>query len=508
MSRALRKRDRYEPSAAELKDAWDSRNVLGVDGSVEKMNELLNKFAEDELSSPEVSPMRHGSQGSGVKMRKRKEYRDWSAASVFDAQSTDKMQKSPPLLQSAQSPFQPYVPRNSEQPARDKYKVSDIPKFNQRKVSTKQSMNANSLEKFSPKQLQRTLNMRVGKDIPEQVIRRAIKDILHRNSRDVTVRSLRLQLQIALGADFTGCDNIISRLVDEINGVRNGTDDAFLKELKALKKAREAKKLESSESKGNLEKKQKPSTKHVEKQEILKHNENQKTSHVHKNTAPKQPSFSHELDVKSRKDSTPKITTSMPDFEMRRKLGLLTNSEKQKLKEQAAIVIQCLARMFLAKCEINKRKQLQILQQRANKLRREKAAIAIQSCIRGKLQRMKYLECQNTKRQHEIKRRKACLVLQKYYRGRLGREYFKAYKLKLSQAAQSVQSGIRGHLARRAYRVKQQQRQTAAVAIQASVSAIKDIHSFYSVSNTYTRTIQFFLTDAKTHANATLQVMP
>ena len=121
---------------------------------------------------------------------------------------------------------------------------------------------------------------------------------------------------------------------------------------------------------------------------------------------------------------------------------------------------------------------------------------------------MKYLECQNTKRQHEIKRRKACLVLQKYYRGRLGREYFKAYKLKLSQAAQSVQSGIRGHLARRAYRVKQQQRQTAAVAIQASVSAIKDIHSFYSVSNTYTRTIQFFLTDAKTHANATLQVMP
>ena len=51
MSRALRKRDRYEPSAAELKDAWDSRNVLGVDGSVEKMNELLNKFAEDELSS-------------------------------------------------------------------------------------------------------------------------------------------------------------------------------------------------------------------------------------------------------------------------------------------------------------------------------------------------------------------------------------------------------------------------------------------------------------------------
>ena len=38
------------------------------------------------------------------------------------------------------------------------------------------------------------MNKRIGKDIPEQVIRRAIKDILHRNSRDVTVRSLRLQL--------------------------------------------------------------------------------------------------------------------------------------------------------------------------------------------------------------------------------------------------------------------------------------------------------------------------
>eukprot|EP00944_MAST-04C_sp_MAST-4C-sp1_P014997 g14997.t1 len=488
MSRAARKRDRYEPSAAELKDAWDSRNVLGVDGSVEKMNELLNKFAEDELSSPEVSPMRYGSQGSGVKMRKRKEYRDWSAASVFDAHGTDEMQKSPPLLQSAQSPFQPYVPRNSQQqPARrnDKYKVPDIPKFHQRKSSTKQSINANSLEKFSPKQLQRTLNMRAGKDIPEQVVRRAIKDILHRNSRDVTVRSLRLQLQIALGADFTGCDNIISRLVDEINGVRNGTDDAFLKELKALKKAREAKKLESSESKVTFEKKPQPSAKHVENQETLKHVENQNTPYVHKNIDPKQSSSSRELDMKSRKATTPKITTSMPDFEMRRKLGLLTNSEKQRLKEQAAIVIQCLGRIFLAKCEINKRKQLKMLQQRARKLRREKAAIAIQSSIRGKLQRMKYLECLNMKREHEIKRRKACLVLQKYYRGRLGREYFKLHKLKLTQAAQSVQSGIRGHLARRAYRVKQQQRETAAVAIQASVSAKTGIHFFYPLSNTH-----------------------
>ena len=146
--------------------------------------------------------------------------------------------------------------------------------------------------------------------------------------------------------------------------------------------------------------------------------------------------------MKSRKATTPKITTSMPDFEMRRKLGLLTNSEKQRLKEQAAIVIQCLGRIFLAKCEINKRKQLKMLQQRARKLRREKAAIAIQSSIRGKLQRMKYLECLNMKREHEIKRRKACLVLQKYYRGRLGREYFKLHKLKLTQAAQSVQSGI------------------------------------------------------------------
>ena len=84
-----------------------------------------------------------------------------------------------------------------------------------------------------------------------------------------------------------------------------------------------------------------------------------------------------------------------------------------------------------------------------------------------------------------MKRRKACLVLQKYYRGRLGREYFKLRKLKLTQAAKSVQSGIRGHLARRAYRVKQQQRETAAVAIQASVSAKTGIHFFYPLSNTH-----------------------
>ena len=89
----------------------------------------------------------------GLRCEEGKEYRDWSAASVFDAQGTDEMQKSPPLLQSAQSPFQPYVPRNSQQqPARrnDKYKVPDIPKFHQRKSSTKQSINANSLEKFFP----------------------------------------------------------------------------------------------------------------------------------------------------------------------------------------------------------------------------------------------------------------------------------------------------------------------------------------------------------------------
>ena len=219
---------------------------------------------------------------------------------VFDAQSTDIMQKSPPLLQSTK-PVPAICPeklRTTTGTAQRQYKVPDIPKFHQRKSSTKQSMNANSL--IFPETTAAHVKHASRLPIPEQVIRRAIKDILHRNSRDVTVRSLRLQLQIALGADFTGCDNIISRLVDEINGVRNGTDDAFLKELKALKKAREAKKLESSESKVTFEKKPQPSAKHVENQSNLKHVENQNTPYVHKNIAPKQPSSSRELDVKSR----------------------------------------------------------------------------------------------------------------------------------------------------------------------------------------------------------------
>ena len=110
--------------------------------------------------------------------------------------------------------------------------------------------------------------------------------------------------------------------------------------------------------------------------------------------------------------------------------------------------------------------------------------MAIQSSIRGKLQRMKYLECLNMKREHEIKRRKACLVLQKYYRGRLGREYFKLHKLKLTQAAQSVQSGIRDTL-HVALIGLSSSNETAAVAIQASVSAKTGIHFFYPLSNTH-----------------------
>ena len=52
MSRAARKRDRYEPSAAELKDAWDSRNVLGVDGSVEKIERAFEQVCRRRVVFP------------------------------------------------------------------------------------------------------------------------------------------------------------------------------------------------------------------------------------------------------------------------------------------------------------------------------------------------------------------------------------------------------------------------------------------------------------------------
>ena len=39
----------YEPSAAELKQVWKQREITGMDDSLDKMNQLLNKFtAEDE----------------------------------------------------------------------------------------------------------------------------------------------------------------------------------------------------------------------------------------------------------------------------------------------------------------------------------------------------------------------------------------------------------------------------------------------------------------------------
>ena len=51
-------------------------------------------------------------------------------------------------------------------------------------------------------------------------MRAAVADVLHRNSRDVTMRSLRLQLQNALGVDFSSkqADSMLKRIVAEEKG--------------------------------------------------------------------------------------------------------------------------------------------------------------------------------------------------------------------------------------------------------------------------------------------------
>ena len=473
----------YEPSAAELKQVWKQREITGMDDSLDKMNQLLNKFtAEDEdlLSSPEVSPVRNNN-------NKTKEFRDWSAASVFDDDNNSQTQKSPPLLQSTQSPFQPYVPKNNQNSKtipsfinssstsvkqnkknnNNKYKIPEIPKFDRKPsaVSSSKSKNRNNnnnLDQFSPKQLQRTMNKRIGKDIPEQVIRRAIKDILHRNSRDVTVRSLRLQLQIALGADFTGCDKLISKLVDEINGVRNGTDDNFLKELQALKKARDAKQAKQA----TLKKTKIQNEKKQEEQKTIEEEEKIPS------TPPKiEQKISSSLPININKKKKKTMKTSMPDFEMRRKLGLLTNSEKQKLKECSAIMMQSLARMFLAKIELQKRKELKLLNIRANKLRKNNAAaIKIQSHARARLQRKKYFQDQEKRRRKillEQQQKKASLILQKHSRGFIQRKRFKMNQNMKINAITMFQKIARGYKARKQYNNIKQERFKAVEKIQA-----------------------------------------
>ena len=107
-SRAARLR---EPTADELQKAWGSRNTLGVHSALEKVDRLLNVYEETdtEVSSPEVSPDKKFRQNRSGLRRNKKEFADWSAASIFSDSDPERLQ-SGKETRSVQSPFKKFEP--------------------------------------------------------------------------------------------------------------------------------------------------------------------------------------------------------------------------------------------------------------------------------------------------------------------------------------------------------------------------------------------------------------
>ena len=221
-----------------------------------------------------------------------------------------------------------------------------------------------------------------AQDIPKSEVKKMVHKIMHRNARDVTLRSLRLQLQNALEADFSGCDALLQELLDEYHGVGSSNEDDFLAELRRLKAQREA-----------------------------------------------------EMPAK------PAMPADNGDagFAFRMSMGLLTNAEKQILKEKSAMHSQRLCRGFLARrqvARIRHEKQSEaaaiLIQSSARrraalrKLRRHhRAAVHIQTMVRKKLAQNRVStirsELRRISRARALVRDSSSLAIQRVFRGYLGR---------------------------------------------------------------------------------------
>ncbi len=469
-----------EPTANELQKAWGSRNTSGVNAALEKVNKLLHTYEESDadVSSPEVSPdksrfNRVDKRQSSTLRGNRKEFSDWSAASIFSDGETQKKEQPQRFVQSPFKKFEPSPIPSFEAKSKGKLSPPAVSRPRQNRglpVLPPAEQSSRSRPGKKTNNSNRSLGIsRNGKDVPHGVIKKAIKEILHRNSRDVTIRSLRLQLQMALGADFSKCSDRISKIVDEINGVGSAKEDAFLKELLALKKAREKqqaeavveKKSNQPEKKNNqpVEASPAPAREKADRPKPVKEAARQAGS-SNSTTAQRSAPTTMESTTRSSVSATLRKKSNiganaLPDFQMRLALGLLTHSEKQQMQESAAVRIQCQVRRMLAKLEMKRQRELVALHKRANEIRRGNSATSIQSQFRSSRERKKYLK--------KVRRaNRSSATIQRLYRGWSCRRRLQENQTMKASAAVTIQRIARGLLSRKMTKAIEQQRDGAA----------------------------------------------
>ena len=249
--------------------------------------------------------------------------------------------------------------------------------------------------------------LKSASSLPEAVVRAAVADVLHRNSRDVTLRSLRLQLQNALGADFSSdkADNMLKRIVAEEKGeAPDAKQKSFLQEMEqAREKARQKR--------------------------IAK--ENNKTKPT---PSPSPSSF----------------PTDISSLVARHKLGLLTNSERLALDEKLAAQSQRIVRGFLGRRKAKLRAiQVEQEKEKAQRMAYERvianaAAIEVQRVFRAWSRRKFYVELCTMKRKR--KERAAVTKMQRITRGASGRRKTQT-KRKHKTNAITIQKMLRQRIA-------------------------------------------------------------
>eukprot|EP00505_MAST-04D_sp_SCG-Rhode-Island_P001138 Stramenopile-MAST_4_protein_1138 len=418
-----------EPSSADLNRAWSSRGAVGIENALGQIDSLLSRLEDEEPLSPCESKVEN-SLGESEKLS-RSPHRRLVRATETGIAAAKKSNQS-----QASSAY------------KNRYGCLPIPprQANQEKMREERGLFAAANKNGMPK----------GKNLPHSIVKKAVKEILHRNSRDVTVRSLRLQLQIALNADFSESGNLVEEIVNEINGTGSAKEDEFLKELMELKKAK--RKLVNSD----------PASQEKQAPKIVPTSDSssslKKTTTKMEKLQEPSPNFikrDKPLSTGRKEGSVRTATTQSPnisEFDRRKTLGLLTYSEKQLLKEKSALVIQCLARCFLASQEVAKRREIILLSHRANRIRVESLATRIQCAARGYICRNEYSKIQQAARSSVV-------TLQRIGRGSLARRRFKILLASRHCAAKSIQRNMRFFLAKRGTKIRSR-RNVSALKIQ------------------------------------------
>ena len=281
--------------------------------------------------------------------------------------------------------------------------------------------------------------LKAASSLPEDVVRLAVKDVLHRNSRDVTLRSLRLQLQNALGADFSSkkAENMLKRIVAEEKGeVPDAKQQSFLQEMEQARKvAREKRKASKAAAAAAAAEK--------ERKDQMK---------------------------RSLKEPPPSVAVAAPasslpahirSLAQRNKLGLLTNVEQLRLNEHIAEQSQKIVRGFLGRIKYLKAKQQaeQLVKEQAERFAKEQAEQLVkeraeQVALAKAAQQLKVKEEEEAKAEERrqqlviFQKKTASIDIQRVFRGWNKRRYYielmkMKRRRKRNRSATKIQNRIR-----------------------------------------------------------------